>query len=1307
MAEKVASGAGALVSFLVPSVGATRLIGSIPTMANFAVRFAPTIGTAVSTVLEAATEAGGKFQEEIGKGTNKKEASQIAAKVFSSNVILLALTNRFGIFGDKLKGAAKALASAPLEGIQEGTQEFISSFMSGEPTDWPTVFENAGIGAVIGGVAGPIIDVSGSKVGSQTVGEKGIQYLQENYPKLSQSVKDQVFPVEGKELNEIMSKSVAAGEEIKIRGGTQQEADNVAEEVLQEQMRPILEQRQRDLDAEVAKKEISTSSKTPEDIFTLQPDIEALEQGQKIEAKSLEQLAEERKAQGLDVGATEVTEEEIDTGIAQVEEEKIGEAVDVAREELGISQISRISEADINKQAKELREKFIEDNPDTKVPPLEEFKETARETAEEAGVAVQKTDAGLKKKVREVTGISRPEPKILTEKQALKLVLQTQVKAARTAKRFTVKQLTDVKRELRDLVNENIPLSERGKFLSSVATIKEPAQLEDAVKRIDEFTSRLEKKSAVKELKSTISSINLKKMRPEFKAKLDPIIEGIDPTKLSQGKISDLQSLAEAVSNEEGNQIPEKRLNELKRLEKKNVDTLTKEEVQEISDTLNHLVNLNNLKNRLIIKGKLREAGEVSDEAIKNVQRKTEKRALSIDGLDSTQEEEDLSIFGRIIQFFTVGSYNAELKTEILDSQEKGIIRETIFNEIDRGVSRQLEHEQQAEDFFRSEFKEIPIDNWSEVFQKDQKKVIRQSFKLQSGLTVSLTKAEKVALLLHSQNDNNLRHLLEGGFSFNKTPSRIIKITQEDLTNILNTITKDEQIVADSTHEYFNNIQKDNINEVSIDLNGHEIAREEDYFPIRTNFLDRFKDKLIKADNFSQKTLEGLGIFKERQSAGNALILDDVFLASYKSVRQVAAYVGLAQPLRTAKTLLQGNEFQKEVRQAGKAGYLKSLESYIQRIEDNSMQLDNADKLTQEFINRLDVAILGLNPFVMLKQPVSFALAATEIDSKYLLKAATQLVNQKLIDEITENSPQLRDRFAGKISREVGEVASVGGPRKMFTNKNTISQKFMAGIQKFDQAAISRIWLAAKLEQQDKGLKGKELLEATQERAEEIIRKTQPTFHIKDRSDIGSSKQFFIRLFTKYSSQRNKNFMILRRSFEKYNRSGKTTKDKSSLAKNVSFVTILAPLMLMGIDESRDILYSKEQKKNIFNRSLDFISLTFGNIYILGNAFNAFKSQIEKGTWAGYDIDDPVTQTANQIVSTIVTAVDGIGQAVSGERYKVGKKRGEEKWKSSLSRVMRNSLDLAGKLKGIPVATVRKFLTIPFKKKEKKPRFKL
>ena len=831
---------------------------------------------------------------------------------------------------------------------------------------------------------------------------------------------------------------------------------------------------------------------------------------------------------------------------------------------------------------------------------------------------------------------------------------------------------------------------------------------------IDRLLETQAKRALTESIRKNTRQSAVKSLRPEYKSKVLEIVDSIDLKNKSNQSISKLNSLAEFLQNEPDNLVPASKLQELKALGQKKLKDLTLEEMQLIDSAIKHLVKLNELKDKLIIKGKIREFKAIRSQAIGNIEFNHSALNGSLDGMDSMQEELEKPLWRKLAG---TDSYNSELNSQILDGHDGEIIQQVFYENFDFGVDKQLRFKHAADDYFQEQFKGLNIDNWSRLFvTKDLKKplVSKETFVEKNTIAISdsrkltMTKAERVAFILHSRNDENLKHITTGGFAFSKTPSKIIKLVASDVDAIVESATPQELKAADIIGEYLNTIQKDAINKTSVDLLGHDAATVENYFPIRTNFLDRFRDELIKAKgkNLAKITLEGMGIFKQRQNAANALIIEDAFSALYKSIDQVASYIGLAQPMRTARALLNDNAFQTTMREAGLKDKLDFYNMFLDRLEGNATNIENVDRLTQEMINRLDVSILGLNPFVMLKQPVSLVLAGTEMDMKYLREGSAGIASKELIEEIKKWAPQLRDRFDGNVTRELGEVMQVGRVRKFFTHKEVISQHIMGGIRNFDMKAITAIWRGVKLEIADTTnlkLGTNEFFEAVAARAWKVIRRTQPTFHIKDRSAIGMSKNVYVRLLTKYSSQRNKNWMILRRAYEKYNSSKKTPKNKAELYGKLFILTVVAPLMIAGINELRNTLYKREDKKTLFQKmTLGLIKNNLSSIYLLGDAFDSIQSKIEKGTYAGFDINNPVSSFINSITDTVANGYRGIHQAISKERYVSGDFAGQSKWKKSLENSFLGTLDNIGRIKGLPIASVRKLLTKPFAKKPAK-----
>lgn len=152
--EKVFEGAGSSATYFIPAVGVAR---GAKALSFISPRLAMIFGGSASATLEAMSEAGQVF-DEVKKKDGIDKAKDASTRTFWANAILLALTERLGVFNPDVKSALKkALISMPVEGFQESAQQLISNMNSDRPT-WEGVGESGLIGGIIGGVMGGTVD---------------------------------------------------------------------------------------------------------------------------------------------------------------------------------------------------------------------------------------------------------------------------------------------------------------------------------------------------------------------------------------------------------------------------------------------------------------------------------------------------------------------------------------------------------------------------------------------------------------------------------------------------------------------------------------------------------------------------------------------------------------------------------------------------------------------------------------------------------------------------------------------------------------------------------------------------------------------------------------------------------------------------------------------------------------------------------------------------------------------------------------------------------------------------------------------
>ncbi len=305
------------------------------------------------------------------------------------------------------------------------------------------------------------------------------------------------------------------------------------------------------------------------------------------------------------------------------------------------------------------------------------------------------------------------------------------------------------------------------------------------------------------------------------------------------------------------------------------------------------------------------------------------------------------------------------------------------------------------------------------------------------------------------------------------------------------------------------------------------------------------------------------------------------------------------------------------------------------------------------------------------------------------------IASQKLVDRMIKWSPPIRERFQGNITLETGDIAGMGATRRLILGKSLLSQKAMVGIHKFDKMAIASIWRAVEAETRDlhPNLKGDSFNEHVADRAWKVIRRTQPTFDMKDRSYVGRTSNTYLKLATKYTSQRNKNWMIIRRIAERWNRSEKTLNDFRKLMTGLVLVNAVSSSMIaavnavrgLGVDHPEDKRKSESDRAwNFFKRfAVDVVKTGLGNMFFIGNV-GALAIDKILGT-RGFGLTDPLTRTIEDLGRAIGDFGKIIRLTVMPDNYKKGRWQAEKDRDKLIKDVIWDSIDLASKIKGVPL----------------------
>ena len=193
------------------------------------------------------------------------------------------------------------------------------------------------------------------------------------------------------------------------------------------------------------------------------------------------------------------------------------------------------------------------------------------------------------------------------------------------------------------------------------------------------------------------------------------------------------------------------------------------------------------------------------------------------------------------------------------------------------------------------------------------------------GKKAELTHAQLCSLYMHLHNTDSLNHLMNGGLVipdaklYNKgdieqayqkgQTVHLGMLTDADGTptadSILQTVeaamTDYDRAWCADMKEFFDNYTTKLINETSLQLVGYQRATVKNYYPIAV-------DKSVLATQIDglnlDATIEGRGFLKNRVKSGQPVLLEECANVVQRSLRDTAAYAGLAAPIRDVQKIL-------------------------------------------------------------------------------------------------------------------------------------------------------------------------------------------------------------------------------------------------------------------------------------------------------------------------------------------------------------------------------------------------------------------
>jgi hypothetical protein len=439
------------------------------------------------------------------------------------------------------------------------------------------------------------------------------------------------------------------------------------------------------------------------------------------------------------------------------------------------------------------------------------------------------------------------------------------------------------------------------------------------------------------------------------------------------------------------------------------------------------------------------------------------------------------------------------------------------------------------------------------------------------GNAVPLNHAQLCSLYMLLRNEDSRHHLMTGGLTLpdaaQYAKGNIERAYQRSQTVMLGTLVGADgvpmadtilQTVQDAMTDYDRNWCKDMedffgryttnlINETSMKLLGYDRATVKNYYPIavdRSTLATEIEG--VKMD----ATIEGRGFLKERVKSDKPILLEECQNVVKRSLRDTAAYAGLAAPIRDVQRVLNST-----VETAEGVGVLKDKiigekwgKETVNYINDLLTDLQTRQRHRSSTMSRaLDRmrgnyagAILTVNPGVAIAQAASLPTAGAVLGADTMAAVLPFAKNfsgkqrAAVEAEIRQHGDALLQYRLRGTKR--GEMSSIGAHKNLAAKASEAMPAVTGWITGMDEITVAALWEGAKRYvehhtaefSEGAAEKGSEAYwEAVNKMYQRVIEETQPNYTTMQRAGIQRSDNEFVKTLTMFTTQRFQNYGIL------------------------------------------------------------------------------------------------------------------------------------------------------------------------------------
>lgn len=582
---------------------------------------------------------------------------------------------------------------------------------------------------------------------------------------------------------------------------------------------------------------------------------------------------------------------------------------------------------------------------------------------------------------------------------------------------------------------------------------------------------------------------------------------------------------------------------------------LTLDEMVELRDISSALITLARNQNKLLAVQTQQAASEIGAQAKREVEESPFKLKDNSGKLAELKKTWDANVYNAERMFEALGGYQHEggameaLGKALADGEAK---KNAIIQKGVQMLGNVLEGEENRKKLREFSGVDAPLYDFGLRYAD-------------TGEAAKINLAQAASLYKNLQNMQNMYHVTEGGvvvpnmkdYTAGKMKrafrlKRLAKMENpsETIRKLQEVLSKDEYFKnwIDDSGQILNVYTKDVINGVSVQIDGYEKAKVDDYFPIATD-PDALEHQ--NTGTVYNGTIEGRGFLKERRNrSATPVLLEEIDRVVMRSLSDAAAYGGLAMPVRDANKILNANIYEggslmKAIKDNFGEDAVKFIDDYLSDLQGQPRTRKSMFEFLDGLRGNYAGAVLTLNLSTIAGQVSGVPAMASELGYGSMGRAwkemphilADKKLRENLRKEMTEHGYwQLESTLSTGATAELAELRKKRGAVSWLAEHTP----GVNALEWMDEGTRLVGWLGAK-DYVDHNLAEYGLTEADvqgEKRSDawwnavvskmtEVNNRTQPNYTVSQMAAIQRNPNQLAKILTMFRSQTFQNYGIV------------------------------------------------------------------------------------------------------------------------------------------------------------------------------------